>query len=315
MSSPSRAALASLAQEYEALTHGVALLDRSRAGRLRFQGKDALDLLNRLSTNQLNDLASGEARATVLTSNKGRIVDVLTVARQDGHLLVLTSPETPRKVAEYIDFYTFSEDVRVEDITGATAMLSVTGPQAEAWAATHMVNPGTDVAVFRDDFLGAPGYAVVVPVARRDALWERLSRDTGATPAGEEAVEAVRVERGVPVYGRELGEEYNPLETGLRPIISFTKGCYVGQEVVARLDTYKKVQRRLAGLRWEADARVDAGADIVLDGEGVGVLTSAARLPDGAGVGLGYVKRGVAEGAGVSVDILGKLIQARLVEM
>ncbi|MDA1188329.1 MAG: hypothetical protein O2854_01420 [Chloroflexi bacterium] len=303
-----------VAKEYEALTHDVALIDRSHIGRLKFSGNDALDLLNRLSTNHLADMEVGHALPTVLTSNKGRIVDVLLVLRQADHLLAFTSPETRKAVAEYIDFYTFSEDVSVEDVTDETSMLGVSGPKAEEWANKHTVNLEASVKVVRSDFLHMPGYDIVAPIAQRASLYKQL-QTTGATPVNADTVEAVRIERGVPIYGHELGEDYNPLEAGLKHFISFSKGCYVGQEVVARLDTYKKVQRRLVSLKWNADAIVATGSELILDGDAVGTLTSSARLPSGEGVGLGYVKRSVPENSEVAISAQGKIFEAKLIEI
>ena len=113
--------------EYRALTSGVGVVDRSDVGRLIVTGDDALDLLNRLSTNELATLEVGSGAATVLTTNKGRIVDLLHVHRDEDRLIVFTSPGSQQRVAEWIDFYTFVEDVAVEDVTRETAMLSLTG--------------------------------------------------------------------------------------------------------------------------------------------------------------------------------------------
>ena len=137
---------------------------------------------------------------------------------------------------------------------------------------------------------------------------------------GWEALDALRIERGVPAFGRELTEAFNPLEAGLIDIISFTKGCYVGQEVVARLNTYDKVQKRLMRMRWDDGAGPEPGAKLVLDGKQVGVVTSAADSPAGSGVGLGYVRlahasEGVVlpgEGGDFSVELGGPLDTLRL---
>ena len=100
------------------------------------------------------------------------------------------------------------------------------------------------------------------------------------------------MERGIPAFGKELGESYNPLEAGLMPLISFTKGCYIGQEVVARLNTYDKVQKSLVGLRWDGDSAGASGTRLLLDGKQAGVMTTAAMSPRIAGViGLGYVRK------------------------
>ena len=292
-------------EQYRALTSGVAVLDRSDAGRLVLTGDDALDLLNRLSTNELATLEVGAGAATVLTTNKGRIVDLLHVHRSEDRLAVFTSPENQQRVAEWIDFYTFVEDVEIEDVTGETAMLSLTGLDSTKFLdgltdgqASSLATYGrlsaqiSDVAaeVYRSDFLGPPSFDIVVDAEHRDTLFDVLT-DNGATPAGAHVIEALRVQRGIPAFGKELTEDYNPHEANLVHHVSFSKGCYIGQEVIARLQTYKKVSKYLVGLRWDGDGPAP-GSFLTHDGKRMGIVTSAARLPHtAANVGLGYVRK------------------------
>ena len=300
----------SLEQEYSALTEGVGLLDQSHVGRLSISGEDALDLLNRLSTNELTTIEVGEMVPTVLTSNKGRILDLLFVLRLEDRLLVLTDPENRQKVIDWLDFYTIMEDVSVEDTTEDTAMLSLVGPRAadlldgltggkvgslDLYRSTEATIGGVQARTIRADFVRLPGYDLVVAASEAEQLAGEIvdhGAAFGLASAGTEALEIVRVEQGVPSYGAELGEEFNPLEAGLKEFVSFTKGCYVGQEVVARLDTYDKVQKRLVGLQWDADSAPKRGAKLVLDGKQVGVVTSAVGAPWlEKGIGLGYVRK------------------------
>lgn len=300
----------SITNEYEALHTGAALLDRSYVGRLSLTGEDALDLLNRLSTNELMALDVGQGIPTVLTSNKGRIIDLLFVHRLPDHLLVVTSPRNSQKVAGWIDFYTFVEDVTVKDVTDETTMLSVIGPRASSFleAFTHkdIVSVGRyesvsasiasiDTTIVRTDFLQLPGYELVASADDGPRLWEAMlkaGKANGAMPVGTAALEAARVEQGIPAYGKELSEDFNPLEANLLEFISFTKGCYVGQEVVTRLNTYKKVQKHLVALQWNSDDNPAASAKVMLEGKPVGVITSPARPPGlKGGIGLGYVRK------------------------
>ena len=306
--------------EYEALASSVALVDRSHVGRLQIDGSDGVDLLNRMSTNQLLDMAPGQGVSTVLTSNKGRIVDVLLVLNLGDHLLVFTGPENRAAVAEAIDFYTFGEDVAVSDVTENTAMLALAGPGAAAlvdalsdrrprldpYASQDLTIGGVDALLVRSDFLGAAEYELIAPAEQAPALWEALvtaGASHGLTPVGQEVLEAVRVERGVPSPGRELGEAYNPLEAGLLHLVSFTKGCYVGQEVVTRLNTYQKVQKHLVGLTLEGEVLPSEGARIVEDGKQTGVVTSVAVSASlGGGIALAYVRKSHSE-PGTRVEI------------
>lgn len=294
--------------EYSALTEGTGLIDRSNVGRLHVSGEDALDLLNRLSTNELMTLKVGTGAPTVLTTNKGRIVDLLYAYRHEDRLFVTTSPGNQQKVAEWIDFYTFVEDVVVEDVTDRTKMLSVVGPgSAEVldrltngrvsaltlYASIDTEIAGTLATFHRTDFLTFPSFDLTVALEDYDHLSWTLTNE-GAVPIGTHAVEALRIEQGIPEFGKELTESYNPHEANLVDHLSFTKGCYIGQEVIARLQTYQKVQKYLVGLRWDK-GDVSPGTRLVGDGKQVGVVTSVSRSPiSGEGIGLGYVRKELA---------------------
>ena len=299
------AVYSSVRDEFASASEGVGITDRSHLGRLRVSGADAIDLLNRLSTNNLDDLAIGDVQGTALTTNKGRIIDLLYVLRQDDHLLVLTGPETRERVAEWIDFYTFIEDVVVEDLTEETAMLSVLGRAAagtlpqiadmplygSAPLTIDGVVDGVDVVALRTDFAGVDGYDLIAPAEQAPALWDALTA-SGAVPVGSQALELVRISNGIAGYSSELGEDYNPLEAGLMDFISFNKGCYIGQEVVARLNTYDKVQRHLVRLSWDGDDAPELPAALLREGRTVGTLTTAAIEPDsGKSIGLGFVRK------------------------
>ena len=297
-----------VASEYEAATTAVGVHDASYMGRLKATGEDGLDLLNRLSTNKIVDLAAGEGAVTVLTTDRGRIVDVLGVVNQGDHVILLTSPGRQQAVIDWLDKYTIMEDLTVEDITPETAMLALIGPDSGkllGLPSTRDSLPQDSLTVQPVSLGGFDALAVNQPlgalsrhwlIAAPDVaagLWRHLT-DNGATPVGATAMDAVRVNFGMPEYGPELGEPYNPLEAGLIGSIDFAKGCYIGQEVIARLDTYKKGQKYLVSLRF-ADASIAPGDELHLDGKNVGEITSVAPTPsDGVLMGLGYVKTAAA---------------------
>lgn len=295
-----------LAQEYRQLRSGTALTDRSSTGRIRAHGKDALDLLNRLSTNKLDELKEGRGACTVITTNKGRIVDLIMVTQRRGHLLCLTSPWRRGEVIEWIDFYTFAEDCVLEDVTEDTSMLGVHGPSSrevlaqvapavnclEKYASVTVSIVDIECLAVRTDAVGMTGYDVVVARNHAGIVWNALA-DAGAVPVGEEAFRAVRVQHQVPWQGSELTQDYNPLEAGLKQFVSFDKGCYIGQEVVARLNTYKKVKRTLVGVRLNGEAQ--PGDSLLNEGKAVGIITSVASIPgENLTVGLAYVPRLIA---------------------
>ena len=231
------------------------------------------------------------------------------VLRRSDHLLLLTGGGNEDRVAGWIDFYTIIEDTQVEDITATTAAVSLMGPKAPELLAS-LAGPGSAPAeneaaeldidgapatAIRRDMGAIPTFDLIAPGPGGQALRDAVTA-AGACPVGGEAVEMARLEQGVPSQGRELSEAYNPLEAGLQHMVSYTKGCYIGQEVIARLTTYDKVQKRLVGLAWPSGAEVDAGAKLMLDGKQAGVVTSAARDPrNDNGIGLGYVRKALSD--------------------
>ncbi len=302
---------------YRAARERAGLVDLGSVGRVRMRGEDALDLLHRLSTQDLHALQPGESAGTVLTSEKGRIIDLLSVLRFDDHLLLLTSADRQGQVIEWLDRYTIIEDSELEDVTGSTDLFGVLGPDAVDVATAAVGLPATpepsrhvaaliagrQVSLARPGPLGADGLTVLVHDNADAEAVRGAMLDAGAETVSPEAFEAIRVEAGKPAYGKEIDERFNPLEAGLQAFISFDKGCYIGQEVVARLDTYDKVQRGLVGLIPRGDAP-EPGARLEVDGKEAGLVTSVAYSPGlGRRIALGYVrKRHAAPGTTLGVS-------------
>ncbi len=282
---PAREALSALA--------GCVVWDASPLGRIRMRGKDRQDFLHRLSTREINALAPGEGGLTALLNPKGRILDLAQALAGRDELLLITSSGTGGKVLAWLAGYLFREEVTLD---GAESLpcLGLCGPGSARllnesaggeWASLPPFHhrPGRIgsalVRVVRSFPLAGSGFLVLGEGGGALPLYEAL-RKGGASPAGFEAMERLRVAAGVPEAGRELTEEFNPWEAGLDGAISLDKGCYLGQEVVARLHTYRKVQRRLALLGLDSPSPPPAGATILSAGETVGAVTSAALSPD-----------------------------------
>lgn len=295
-------------QQYWAAKKAVALADRSQVGRISMAGADCLDLLHRLSSQDLLKLQPGQGARTVLTSDKGRIVDLVTVLRLGDRLLLLTSPEQQHDALAWLDRYTFSEDSVATDVTPGTGLLALLGPRAPELLRTvsgldvtplpkysHVAAAIKDVPVVLTR--GAePCDGVQVLVLEKDRVAEVRDALTAAgAPLGIAAVghgvyDILRIEAGLGVYGKELGEQYNPLEAQLRDSISFHKGCYIGQEVIARLDTYEKVQKLLVGLVLPPGGVSPTGTKLLADRKDVGLVTSATHSPAmGRPIALAYV--------------------------
>ncbi len=302
-------------QQYWAARRGIGLADRSDVGRLTMTGADSLDLLHRLSTQDLLPLQPGQGAATVLTSEKGRIVDLLTVYRFQAHLLLLTSPGNQDAVTQWVDKYTIIEETETADVTDETGLLDFFGPNALRLAerlggvrardlpAFHHLQVSLEdieATLARTASPSGDAFFLVLPKGARadDAATILADRahDLGLQRIERAALETLRVEAGHPAFGHELDQRFNPLEAQLRWAISFAKGCYIGQEVVARLDTYKKVQKLLVGLRLPETADVDPDARLEADGKERGFVTSvgyspALRRP----IALAYVRTAYAE--------------------
>jgi folate-binding protein YgfZ len=291
--------------EYQAATEHAAVHDTSYLGRLKATGDDALDLLNRMSTNLVLGLEPGQGAPTVLTTDRGRILDLIGVVNVGDYVLLLISPGQQQAVMDWLDKYTIMEDLKVEDITSQTAMLTILGPASCSKLEEVM---GIDLAqlppyhtvpaslsshplqVINHPVGALPGFDLVASSEDMEGIWQHLV-DSGVVPAGTEAYEAVRIQYAVPLYGREMGDSYNPLEAGLIGSVDFHKGCYIGQEVIARLDTYQKVQKRLVRLRFSPEASVSPGAALEDNGQEVGKVTSVSSIPpSGELIGLGYVR-------------------------
>ena len=286
------------------LRSGAVAFDVSDFGRLKVTGEDAIDLLDRLSTNDFKLLEPGGGISTVLTTNKGRIIDLLRILQREDDLLMITSPGTAARVAEWIEFYTFVEDIEVEDVTATTSQWLVAGEGAmdavaEAGFDTDGLNEslsnattGESSTIVRTMLGEFPAYELITPASEGTLSF-------GAEYLGRPELVQLRVEQGVPAYPQEMNEDRNPLESLLKPHISFNKGCYIGQEVVARLNTYDRVQRFLCQLIVDDEETVGTGAAVLVEGDQVGEITTSAP-----GLALAYLRKRFYED-GLRVEVSG----------
>ena len=292
----------------------VGLFDRSYVGRLKITGSDGIDLIDRLSTNKIRDLTNTQGMYTVLTSNKGRILDLLFVLKLESHLLLLTGYNNQSDVINWINYYTFTEDVVIVDETKDTVLFTLVGPHAikllndqvsqritllEKYESVFADIDGTDVLICRTDSINTESYDIVAPLAQSKQIWNRLATrisELKLKPMSLEALEILRIEQGMPMHGKELTDEFNPLEANLKKFISFNKGCYIGQEVITRLDTYNKVKKNLVGLSGMNSEPPDEGTFIFSDDKKVGQITSATKSTQAhIWIGLGYVRKQYSE--------------------
>jgi tRNA-modifying protein YgfZ len=292
-------------QEYQALRAGAALQRRPAGGILALTDADRVDFLQRMTTNDVKALAgtdaAGQTCVTVLTSPTAKILQVFTVLARAGDLLLLPALGETAALARHLRGQIFFMDkVKVSDVSPQFARLRLVGPQAlTAVAATGLDMQGAGEGEWRgrDGLLvvaqrqyDLPGFEIVVDQARQEEIVTRLAAVGVVVLDGDEAYQARRIELGRPEPGAELTGEYSPLEGGLAWACAENKGCYTGQEIIARQITYDKVTRVLVGL--VGDTPLSPGASLSADGRDVGTVTSAAYSPLlNSPVALAIVKR------------------------
>ena len=302
------ASYASLAMELEAPKTKLALLDRSYLGKVILRGNDALDLLNRISTNDMTGLIVGMVCDTVFTTPKGRIVDYCRVLRMEDSLLIVSSYMDAVHLIDWISRFIILEDVEVEDATSRFLWLTLIGPDSLPFvrSISHkrvvqddeqiwIEHDGTLFPVLLNENFLVNAYNLCLPVQKGEAvfgwLFQQLLANRG-TLMGDEAFQVIRIESGMPDWGTELNEEHNPHEARLLNAVSFTKDCYTGQEVIARLDTYDKVQKYLMIVEMDEKIEGQPPLDIFLDNDKIGTLTSYADDPlHKRRLGLAYIKK------------------------
>lgn len=286
---------------------------RGSADVVRVSGKDRVDLLHRLSTNDVLPLATtGAVRSTLFTTAQGRLIDWVTALATDDVLLLVCSPGRGARVAEWIETYTIMEDVK-SVVTTDWALIEAQGPASEPMVGGDL--PARGLAAYRNGewlWRGVPAFGdrveMLVASDKADDVIDRIVA-AGAVRGDAVTVEMARVLAGVPGPLGEYPDDVNPLELRLGPeAVSFRKGCYIGQEVISRLDSYDKVARLLVGFTLPAGESIPSDiADIKLTREGrpFGRVTSLVQPPHGEAHGLAVVKR---EGAdeGTAELVLGE---------
>ena len=301
------AVYSNLEGECESATTSTGIVDLSCYGRIEVTGADRADLLHRLSTNDLLKRTPGEVVETALVTDKGRLIDLLLLSFGDAEILVISSPGNEERVVNWIGKYTITEDIKLKSVTSSTTMICLVGSKAfsayESLFSGELERGRSRQTTGHDGFHLAVGGGrnglemvhIVVPNSDAPRFWEHTTREgnrLGVKKMGLRSFEALRVAYGIPSIGSEISDSYNPLEVGLRDAISFTKGCYIGQEVIARLDTYGKVQKVLVGLEFK-DAVLPPGSSsgLSLNERAVGSVTSVlSEKIGGRFIGLGVVR-------------------------
>jgi folate-binding protein YgfZ len=300
------------AAEYRFANQTVALVDKNYRAYLTFTGPDRVRYLNAILTNNIKDLATGQGTISLLLNPQGHILAELeTYAFADRHLCV-SYAMIRQQLVQWMDQYIIMDDVTLTDDTECFGTLALEGPKAAV--AVRDVS-GTDIAslgelvsidgavgslpcrIVKRSPTGVAGAEFVVERAQLSALWQILlqaARKHGGGPIGYTALSGQRLAQGVPWFGYDFGEKQIPHEAGLENShISYTKGCYTGQEIVERVRSRGHVNRRRASLLVSGDRIPETGTPLATaDGKEAGYVTRAARVWDPLRIiGMGYVRK------------------------
>jgi tRNA-modifying protein YgfZ len=284
--------------DYELLTEAVGLIERSDRGKLLLTGIEAAEFLQGQVTNDVEGLAPGTGCYAALLTHKGKIRADLRVLRGVDWIWLDAEAAGRPALVQTVEMYSIGRDVRSEDVTESRAILSLVGPRARE---TLDETPPPEEHAFVE---GRHGLYVATDLGVDvicDASAAGAVRDTLAVePVSEEAAECLRIESGRPRYGIDMDSSTIPEEAGINErAVSFSKGCYVGQETVARLHYKGKPNRRLRGLRLSAPA--ERGDELVLGDKVVGAVGSACVSPSLGSIALAIVRREAEVGDTLSV--------------
>ena len=292
--------------EFAALRSGCGVYDLGWRAKIVLTGEDRVRWLNGMVTNNIRDLAPGHGTYAFLLNPQGHILADLYAYNRGDSLLVDTDRSQLEKILATFDHYIIMDDVEVTNASDTLSAIGVAGTRArEVLRAAGVQVPELapletrdltwrqmNLTVARRDNKATECFELWVAPAESDKPWEALIQ-AGATPAGASAVELLRIAAGAPLYGQDIRERDLPQETGQDRALNFSKGCYIGQEIVERIRSRGNVHRMFSGFRIEGLLPAP-GTKLQAGGKEVGEITSSASLPVGDSemtVGLGYVRR------------------------
>ncbi|MBV9087606.1 MAG: aminomethyltransferase family protein [Acidobacteriaceae bacterium] len=290
------------AEEFAALRAGCGVFDLSSRAKIILTGEDRTRWLNGMITNNVRDLPVGSGIYSFLLNPQGHILADMYVYNRGEYLVVDTDGTQAEKVRSTFDHYIIMDDVEMTDATEKAAAISLEGPRCGEVLRRAGISASVQEQITVQD---VPWNEISISLLHKDTggfeiwlepsdlprLWDALVA-AGATPIGAEAREMWRIAHGIPRYGQDIRERELPQETAQERALNFTKGCYVGQEIVERIRSRGAVHRTFAGFRF-AGAQPSPGAKLTKDARDVGEITSVATLPLAVPltVGLGYVRR------------------------
>jgi folate-binding protein YgfZ len=294
------------ADEFRALLEACALYDMSWQAKLVLTGEDRVRWLNGMVTNNVRDLGAGHGVYSFLLTAQGRIVADLVAYNRGDYELVISDRSQAQAIKEMFDHYIIMDDVEVADISDKLSAVGIAGPKAtevlqKAGMDAAQLVPGQvvdlawhdiGISCARNTHPNMDAYEIWFAAEQADTVWDALTA-AGTTPLGSEAVEWYRIARGVPRYGLDLSQRDLPQETEQKHALNFSKGCYIGQEIVERIRARAILHRTFTGFLFEGEPP-QTGTKIKDGDKNIGEITSGARIPFPSGertVALGYLRR------------------------
>ena len=295
-------------QQFKALVAGCGAY-RPDWALVSLTGRDRVRWLNGMVSNNIRDLAAGQGAYGFVLNAQGHIQGDLYAFNRGESLILEIARAQVEKLLEIFRRYIIMDKVEIEDLSEKLAVIGVGGPNStkllnalgfttENLAALQLVATqwnGIQITLVGSDNPCVPSYELWVPREQAESLWA-AARKSGAEEIGAESLEAFRIACGIPKVGQDIRERHLPQETGQERALSFTKGCYIGQEIVERIRSRGAVHRALVG--FEADGALSAGMSIHSEGKEVGEITSVAAMPTDDGekvIALGYLRKEHAE--------------------
>jgi folate-binding protein YgfZ len=297
------------ATEYAAVRSAVGFIDLAHRGLLQLTGADRVSFLQGMVSNDVKALRPGAGQYATVLNQQGKVLGDTRILCSDNSLYLELWEIIKEKIAEHLNRYLVADEVEIADRTDEYGIISLQGPQSEVYlqklvgqaglperlAEHRMVNiDGAQVCVVRATSTGETGFDLIIPRSHLLNIAQQLTEaGKGFSGAwiGEDAHNILRVEAGIPRYGVDFTEDNLLLEVGLDQAVSFTKGCYLGQEVVERIRSRGHVNKKLVGLTFEGQESANRG-DILFADKPVGTITSAVHSPAlGQPIALGYVHK------------------------
>lgn len=300
--------------EHLACRESAVAIDLSHRGNLCFSGPDTDEFLHRMLSNRVKELMPGEGAYNTFLTRQGKFISDLYMYKFDAFVVASVAPGLADTLAEEIDRFIIMDQVEVANETENSFCFGLFGPSSrEIITKMNMGDPSPEehghttsgnMMIARELWTGEDGYLLMGPREEAEPLWCALS-NAGAKPAGVTAFESLTLEAGVPLFGKDMTSAVNPMQAGLEEkAIDFEKGCYIGQEVIAKIKYLGQVNRGLVGLKISGKTTPEPGAAVYSDGKNIGSITRAAYCPTvDAVLAFSYLPRSQMEpGAEVRVD-------------